>query len=33
LGVPISRGTIQRAVDRVPETIKPYDEVIAEKAR
>jgi transposase len=33
LGVPISRGAIQRAVDRVSETIIPYYEVIAEKAR
>jgi transposase len=33
LGVPISRGAIQRAVDRVSEAIKPYYEAIAEKAR
>jgi transposase len=33
LGVPISRGAIQRAVDRVSEAIKPYYEAMAEKAR
>jgi transposase len=33
LGVPISRGAIQRAVDRVSEAITPYYEAIAEKAR
>jgi Transposase IS66 family/Family of unknown function (DUF6444) len=33
LGVPISRGAIQRVVDRVSEAITPYDEAIAEKAR
>jgi transposase len=33
LGVSISRGAIQRAVDRVSEAIKPYYEAIAEKAR
>jgi transposase len=33
LGVPISRGAIQRAVDRVSEAIKPQYEAIAEKAR
>ena len=33
LRVPISRGAIQRAVDRVSEAIKPYYEAIAEKAR
>jgi transposase len=33
LGVPMSRGAIQRAVDRVSEAIKPYYEAIAEKAR
>jgi transposase len=33
LGVPISRGAIQRAVDRVSEAIKPQYETIAEKAR
>jgi transposase len=33
LGVRISRGAIQRAVDRVSEAIIPYYEAIAEKAR
>ena len=33
LGVPISRGAIQRAVDRVLEALKPQYEAIAEKAR
>jgi transposase len=33
LGVPISRGAIQRAVDRVSEAIKPQYEAIAEKTR
>ena len=33
LRVPISRGAIQRTVDRVSEAIKPYYEAIAEKAR
>jgi transposase len=33
LGVRISRGAIQRAVDRVSEAIIPYYEEIAEKAR
>jgi transposase len=33
LGVPISRGGIQRAVDRVSEAIRPHYEVIAEKTR
>jgi transposase len=33
LGVPISRGTIQRAVDRVSEAIKSHYEAIAGKAR
>ena len=33
LGVPISRGAIQRAVDRVSEAITPHDEAIAGKAR
>jgi transposase len=33
LGVPISRGAIQCAVDRVSEAIIPYYEAIAEKAR
>jgi transposase len=33
LGVPISRGAIQRVVDRVSEAITPHDEAIAEKAR
>jgi transposase len=33
LGVPISRGAIQRAVDRVSEAIRPHYEAIAEKAR
>jgi transposase len=33
LGVPISRGAIQRAVDRVSEAIKPQYEAIAGKAR
>jgi transposase len=32
-GVPISRGAIQRAVDRVSEAIAPYYEAIVEKAR
>jgi transposase len=33
LGVPISRGAIQRTVDRVSEAIRPYYEAIAEQAR
>jgi len=33
LGIPISRGAIQRAVDRVSAAITPYYEVIAAKAR
>jgi transposase len=33
LGVPISRGAIQRAVDRVSEAIRPHYEAIATKAR
>jgi transposase len=33
LGVPISRGAIQRMVDRVSDAITPYYEAIAEKAR
>jgi transposase len=33
LGVPISRGAIQRPVARVSEAINPYYEAIAEKAR
>jgi len=33
LGVPISRGAIQRAVDRVSEAIQPHYEAIAEQAR
>ena len=33
LGVRISRGAIQRAVDRVSEAITPYDAAIAAKAR
>jgi transposase len=33
LGVPISRGTIQRMVDRVSEAITPHYEAIAAKAR
>jgi transposase len=33
LGVPISRGAVQRAVDRVSEAICPHYEAIAEKAR
>jgi transposase len=33
LGVPISRGAIQRAVDRVSEAITPHYEAIVEKAR
>jgi transposase len=33
LRVPISRGAIQRAVDRVSGAIKPYYEAMAEKAR
>jgi transposase len=33
LGVPISRGAIQCAVDRVSEAIKPHYEAIAQKAR
>ena len=33
LGVPISRGAIQRVVDRVSEAITPHDEAIAAKAR
>jgi transposase len=33
LGIPLSRGTIQRAVDRVSSAIQPHYEAIAEKAR
>jgi transposase len=33
LGIPISRGAIQRAVDRLSEAIEPHNEAIAEKAR
>jgi transposase len=33
LGVPISRGAIQRAVDRVSDAITPHYEAIAEQAR
>jgi transposase len=33
LGVSISRGAIQRAVDRVSEAIRPHYEAIAEQAR
>jgi transposase len=33
LGVPISRGAIQRAADRVSEALTPHYEAIAEKAR
>jgi transposase len=33
LGVPISRGAIQRCVDRVSQAIHPHYEAIAEKAR
>ena len=33
LGIPISRGAIQRAVDRVSEAIKPHYEAIATQAR
>jgi transposase len=33
LGIPISRGAIQRAVDRVSEAITPYYEAIARKTR
>jgi transposase len=33
LGVPISRGAIQRSVDRVSEAIRPHYEAIATKAR
>jgi transposase len=33
LGVPISRGAIQRVVDRVLEAIKPHSDAIAGKAR
>jgi transposase len=33
LGVPISRGAIQRAVDRVSEAISPHYQVIGAKAR
>jgi transposase len=33
LGVPISRGAIQRGVDRVSHAIQPHYEAIAEKAR
>jgi transposase len=33
LGVSISRGAIQREVDRVSEAIKPHYEAIAQKAR
>ena len=33
LGLPISRGAIQRAVERVSEAIRPHYEAIAEQAR
>jgi transposase len=33
LGVPISRGAIQRSIDRVSEAIRPHYEAIAEQAR
>ncbi|MBD0328143.1 MAG: IS66 family transposase [Pyrinomonadaceae bacterium] len=33
LGVPISRGAIQRSVDRVSEAIRPHYEAMAEQAR
>jgi transposase len=33
LGVPISQGAIQRAVDRVSEALKPHDEAMAVQAR
>jgi transposase len=33
LGVPISQGAIQRAVDRVSEALKPYYEAVAVQAR
>jgi transposase len=33
LGVPISRGAIQRTIDRVSEAISPHYEAIGEKAR
>ena len=33
LGVPISRGAIQRCVDRVSHAIQPYDDATAEQAR
>jgi transposase len=33
LGIPMSRGAIQRAVDRVSAAIRPHYDVIAEKAR
>jgi hypothetical protein len=33
LGMPINRGAVQRAVDRVAEAFKPYYEAIAEQAR
>jgi transposase len=33
LGIPMSRGTIRRAVDRVSEAIKPHYEAIAGKTR
>jgi transposase len=33
LGVPISQGAIQRAVDRVSDAIQPHYDAIAEKAR
>jgi transposase len=33
LGVPICRGAIQRAIDRVSEAIQPHYEAIAEQAR
>jgi transposase len=33
LGVPISQGASQRAVDRVSEALKPHDEAIAVQAR
>jgi transposase len=33
LGISISRGAIQRCVDRVSEAIKPHYEAIAERAR
>jgi transposase len=33
LGIPMSRGTIQREVDRVSSAVQPHYEAIAEKAR